>query len=186
VLGTTTRPLTTMRRNRIMAKADLTVARLRELVSYDARTGHLTALADSICGKGRIIRAAGETLGRLNGDGYSLVTILGHEYRAHRIVWLYVNGSWPDGQIDHINGIRVDNRIANLRLADQTLNSENLRLARSDNRSGFLGVFPNKKRWSAQIGVDGKQIHLGTFDTPELAHQAYVAAKRKLHVGCTI
>jgi hypothetical protein len=169
-----------------MATPNFTAAQLRELVSYDAGTGQLTALTDSICGKGRIIRAAGGALGRLNDQGYLLVMVLGREYRAHRLAWLYANGSWPEGQIDHINGIRADNRLANLRLADQTLNSENLRKARSDNKSGFLGVLPNRKRWAAQIGVDGKQIHIGTFDTPELAHQAYLAAKRKLHAGCTI
>lgn len=169
-----------------MAKADLTAQRLRELLHYDEGTGLFVARLNSICGKGRVIRAAGTTLGRVSDQGYVKLAILGHEYLAHRLAWLYVYGELPPKQIDHINGSRVDNRIGNLRVADQSLNSENLRGAKSHSRTGLLGVVPNRKRWSAQIKANGKQIHLGTFDTPELAHQAYLQAKRDLHVGCTI
>lgn len=182
----TTRPLTTLRGIRIMAKADLTAARLRELINYDASTGAITALKDSLCGKGRAIVKAGQILGRKNDNGYLLISLLGKEHRAHRLAWMYVYGYMPSLQIDHINGLRSDNRIENLRLANQSLNSQNLRAARSDNRTGLLGVVPNKKRWSAQICVSGITFHLGTFDTPEIAHQAYLDAKRRLHPGCTI
>ena len=169
-----------------MAKVDLTAARLRELIHYDADTGAITALQDSVCGKGRVIVQAGQQLGRQNGNGYLLITVCSKDYRAHRLAWLYMHGYMPRLQIDHINGIRSDNRLANLRQADQSLNSQNLRAARSDSKTGLLGVVPNRKRWSAQIGFAGKTTHLGTFDTPEIAHKAYLDAKRRLHAGCTI
>lgn len=169
-----------------MAKADLTAARLRELIHYDANTGTITALKDSVCGKGRVIVKDGQQLGRQNDGGYVLITVLGKAYRAHRLAWMYTHGYMPSLQIDHVNGIRSDNRLDNLRPADQSLNSQNLRVARSDSRTGMLGVVPNRKRWSAQIKVAGKTTHIGTFDTPEIAHLAYLDAKRRLHPGCTI
>jgi hypothetical protein len=92
-----------------------------------------------------------------------------------------MTGEWPTHQVDHKNSVRNDNRWENLRLATNAQNQQNLRKARADNSSGFLGVFPNKNRWSAQIAINGKSKCLGTFDTPELAHAAYLKAKASIH-----
>lgn len=91
-------------------------------------------------------------------------------------------------EIDHINGNGFDNRRANLRVVCRSVNAQNQKRARVNNKCGLLGVCWNKqnKRWKACIWLDAISKHLGYFDTPELAHAAYIEAKRKLHVGCTI
>lgn len=82
-----------------------------------------------------------------------------------------------------INGVRSDNRWANLRMVSRSVNNQNQRRARKDNKSGLLGVRPNRARWAASIFVYGKKHHLGTYDTAEEAHAVYIKAKRGLHVG---
>jgi ribosome biogenesis SPOUT family RNA methylase Rps3 len=96
---------------------------------------------------------------------------------------------WPKHTIDHINGVRTDNRIGNLRDVTQQKNSENMRRPQKRTISGFLGVHVQRRktvRYLAQIVTDGKLRHLGSYDTAEDAHAAYLEAKRRLHEGCTI
>jgi hypothetical protein len=105
--------------------------------------------------------------------------------------WLYVHGEWPKHTIDHINGIRSDNRIENLRDVPTRTNLENTRSQSRKNETGFMGVSRNKTSvradsWVAAITVNRKTIHLGVYETPEQAHAAYIQAKRRLHEGCTI
>lgn len=89
-------------------------------------------------------------------------------------------------QIDHKNTVRSDNWWKNLRHADDVLNRQNIRKARANNKTGFLGVHVQRGKFKAQIRVNFYPMHLGYFDTPELAHQAYLKAKRKYHAGCLI
>jgi hypothetical protein len=104
-------------------------------------------------------------------------------YRAHRLAWLYVHDVWPDDQIDHINGCRDDNRIANLREVTNAQNMQNLHRPHSRNTSGYLGVHfvRERNRWGAQIRDNGRKRNLGHFATAEEASAAYLAAKRELH-----
>ena len=97
-----------------------------------------------------------------------------------------MRGTWPNLQIDHINGVKDDCRWSNLREVDGFLNMQNQRRPMRDNKVGFLGVVRTGRRFRASIGAGGKHRGLGTFDTPELAHAAYIAAKRKLHPGGTL
>lgn len=107
------------------------------------------------------------------------VCIGGQIYSAHRLAWLAHYGSEPPAQIDHINGDRADNRIANLRSATNQENSQN-RAARK-NACGYTGVSKHFRKYIAHIR-DGDSIrHLGLFGTPEEAHAAYCEAKAKLH-----
>ena len=163
-----------------MTKPILTIERLRGLLNYAPETGVFTW----------IVHASqmhiGDIAGSVNGSGYLQIDIDGQKYKAHRLAWLYATGAWPTAQIDHVNGQRDDNRISNLRDVSRSVNIQNLRKARSDNKSGLLGVSANGNRWQAQINVGGKKRQIGTFATPELAHAAYLDAKRELHVGCTI
>jgi hypothetical protein len=163
-----------------MAKPDITAAQLREVLDYAPETGVFTNRAE------RFGSVAGKVTGTPSRYGYLHVKVFGRTYRAHRLVWLYVHGTSPQGQIDHINGDRSDNRIANLRDVSAGANSENKRQATARNRSGFLGVNFAAGKWVAQICTGGKDCYLGRFDTPEKAHEAYLSAKRKLHEGCTI
>lgn len=94
---------------------------------------------------------AGEVAGRLS-HGYRQIGISQHIYMAHRLAWFYVYGTWPQGDLDHINGVTLDNRIANLRLATTVENGRN-RGPQINNTSGFKGVTYNKNRrcWLVQL-----------------------------------
>lgn len=104
---------------------------------------------------------------------------------CHRLIWEAVNGPIPLGfEIDHINGVRNDNRLINLRLVNRSQNNQNVRAARSDNMtSGIKGVSLHKQsgKWRARIRIRGKQFHLGMFDSIEKAQAAYAEAASTLH-----
>lgn len=160
-----------------MTKPSLTAERLRACLVYDAETGVFTY---------RIVRhylqKLGAVAGAKHGNGYLRIVIDGGHHYAHRLAWLYVYGEWPSKNIDHINGDRSDNRIANLRDATQGMNLCNKRI-QSNNRCGLKGVSWHRAagKWIAQIGVRGEHVYLGLFESPEDAHQAYCQAAQKLH-----
>jgi hypothetical protein len=150
---------------------------LLSLMSYEPETGVFTWLERK---KGR---RQGKPAGGLNGNGYRSIQIGADRYMAHRLAWFYVYGYWPTGYIDHINGDPADNRIANLREVTQSVNLQNQRQPRADNKTGFLGVSPQAGKYQARITFAGKHQYLGLFDTPEEAYAAYLAAKRQHHPG---
>lgn len=156
----------------------VTYERLRELLVYSKKTG-LFAWRRPTSRKHK----RGDVAGSLVGHGYVHIEIDGRSYGAHRLAWLYVHGVWPSGQIDHENGMRADNRFRNLRDGSRSFNQQNQRKAQSRNLLGFLGVSRSGKRFKARIVVNSAQRQIGTFDTPEEAHLAYVQAKRRLHAG---
>jgi len=118
--------------------------------------------------------------------GYVTIGINGKVYKAHRLAWFYVHGVWPTGLIDHINCKKADNRIANLRNVTAEGNSQNIKKPNKRNKSGFMGVIWFQNKWRASMSVNGKSKWLGDYLTPEEAHQAYLAGKRKYHSACTI
>lgn len=124
----------------------------------------------------------GKRAGRFSGAGYRQIGINGHYYYEHRLVWLLFHGSFPDGEIDHINRIKTDNHIENLRQCSHFENHQNLPI-RKDNSSGIRGVsFHNaSKKWRARIDIAGKELYLGIFDTIEQAAKARHEAELKYH-----
>jgi len=146
-----------------------------EFLYYNPKNGVL------IWSKGRADRI-GKAAGYVDDSGYRKVSIKGFNFRAHRLCWLIHYGTEPDGEIDHINGIKDDNRIENLREATRSQNCMNMKL-RSDNASGFKGVYwrEHAKRFTASVWKDGKRKSLGYFDTAEQAHEAYVQASACAH-----
>lgn len=124
--------------------------------------------------------------GNLATNGYLRLRLRGRYFPAHHLVWALETGSLPDAQIDHIDGDRINNRFSNLREVTPMENSQNQRRAHKISKSGLLGAHPYGDTWRAQIRINKKTVHLGTFKTPEEAHDAYVNAKRILHKGCTI
>lgn len=112
--------------------------------------------------------------------GYKFGAIFGKNYRAHRVIWAMTFGAWPDGQIDHINGNRSDNRIENLRVVSNAENQRNSKI-RSTNTSGAAGVSWNKRcaKWQARITVNHKRIHLGYFGNKDDAIAARKSAEIK-------
>lgn len=161
-------------------KVELTVDLLRSLVHYDPVTGHFTRL---------VSKSHNAPIGSRAGTmshGYWQLSVNGKTHFAHRLAWLYVHGSWPKHEVDHINHDKSDNRIANLRDVTPSVNQQNKRKAYSNNWTGFLGVKQEHSKFSARIQRHGKQTHLGMFDTPEEAHAAYLKAKRVMHEGNTL
>ena len=105
---------------------------------------------------------------------------------AHRVVWLLKKGVWHLGDLDHRDGDGFNNRIGNLRAGDTALNAQNQRRAKASNKLGVLGVSAHRRKFRAVIMVRGARHDLGLHDTADLAHQAYVKAKRKLHAFGTL
>ena len=128
-------------------------------------------------------RYSGKIAGCLATNNYFQISIHKRFYQAHRLAWFFSYGEWPPAHIDHINGIKHDNRLANLRKATHSENCMNTGLRKS-NTSGVKGVFWRKddQRWGACIGINGKNLHLGIFDTIEEA-ETCVKAARSLHHG---
>ena len=156
--------------------------RLREIINYEPDTGFFYW---KFRRKG--IRV-GKKLGTNNGYDYLRITVDGTSHYAHRLAWLYSYGEFPDCQIDHINGDRKDNRIANLRSVTSAENQQNKKNAQSNNKTGLLGVSWHAKagKWQAHISVSKKHKYLGLFDNKDDAHQSYLKAKKEYHSHSTI
>lgn len=165
-------------------RTELTHARLLEVLDYDQETGIFTWKVSRTGTRSKI----GDVAGSLYDKGYIRISIDDIGYRAHRLAWLYMRGVWPNRDVDHINGVRDDNRFVNLRDVTRSENIQNQHKAHSDNATGFLGVTFNKTRgkFQTRININGKRKNLGRFPTAELAHQAYLVAKRELHPACMI
>lgn len=123
----------------------------------------------------------GMTAGKLNGHGYRQIGFEKKNFMAHRLAWAFEYGEWPNGDVDHINRDKDDNRITNLRLATQSQNNANQGMY-CTNTSGFKGVTRLRYAWQAQIQVNGKNHYLGSFRSKEDAARAYLEAA-KLHFG---
>ena len=153
----------------------LTQARLKEVLNYDPETGVFTWKI------GRPKAPKGGVAGYLNWKGYWIVCVDRVKYRAHRLAWFYVYGCMPDGQIDHINHEKLDNRISNLRVVSNKVNHRNMGKP-SNNTSGVVGVswFKTRNKWVARIR-DGKVYRcLGYFDDFNDAVEARLTAQKRL------
>lgn len=151
-----------------MSSDSLTQEELKSLVAYDPETGIFTWL------KNKGSRAiAGKPAGSFcKTHRYVFLRINKKLYRAHHLAWLYVFGCFPTKDIDHINQQRDDNRLTNLREVDRAVNNYN-----SNKRKGYC---VHKNKFRAYIVKEGKQKHLGTFNTEEEASAAYAEAKQQL------
>ncbi len=122
-------------------------------------------------------RLRNKPAGCWHSRGYRVIRVMQKSYLIHRLAWFYVHGEWPE-QIDHINGVRTDNRIANLRPANQSQNNANSP-KRKDNTSGAKGVYFHKVKgkWCARIKPEGKKrVVIGYFSNVEDAAKAYADA----------
>lgn len=151
--------------------------RLLDLFRYDDETGNLVRKIGRSGPKARV----GDIAGRITEKGYVRVYVDGSPYAAHRLIWIMHYGESAK-EIDHINGIKSDNRIENLRSVTRSQNRMNVG-AYSSNKSGVRGVSWSKanKKWIAQIQKDGRKIGIGYFSTIEEAKIAYEAAASKYH-----
>lgn len=168
--------------------AEIEPEALSDLIHYDAETGRLTWMSRSASSFARPSDAkrweanfsGRPALTALNDQGYLTGIIKGRPYRAHRVAWALAHGRWPDGQIDHLNGDRADNRLVNLRDVTGSHNQRNAKLQRNS-QSGVCGVYWHAARgkWRAEITFDGKTRHLGQFSTKADAERARLEANER-------
>lgn len=168
---------------------------LRKLLRYDPETGNFIWLRRdaALCAPGRManseqmanrwngMHAGKPAFRQKNRKGYLTGKVAGRFFSAHRVAYAMHHGRWPVDQIDHINGVRDDNRIVNLREVDITENSRNTKRS-SANTSGRVGVGWHKLigKWAAYISVQRKMQHLGYYDTRDEAIAVREAAEKRL------
>lgn len=154
----------------------LTQEILKKFLTYESETGIFRWNED----RGRVKKD--EVAGSLTNWGYVQIRILGKMYSGHKLAWLYVYGEFPKLFIDHINRIRNDNRIGNLRLATKSQNSQNTTICKL-NTSGHKGVSWCKRegKWRAFIKLNGKYKSLGYHENKTDAITRYVNESKKLH-----
>jgi hypothetical protein len=155
----------------------ITQNELKQKITYCPSTGLFEWIKSTNKG-----RKANSVPTKVSPHGYYRIHLNSERYYAHRLAWFYINGDWPLGHIDHINGDKLDNRMANLRVASNRENCLNSK-TRKNNTSGYKGVSFMKRdgTWTARISANGKYKHLGYFKTAEEAHAAYCSAAIQYH-----
>ncbi len=164
---------------------------LKECLQYDSETGlflwnldrpkrHFKDSRSHLAWKNN---CSGKPAGGRDSKGYIIIgiSIEGFKaHRAHRLAWLYVYGEWPKKAMDHINGLKSDNRISNLRLVSHRENSMNISIG-SKNTSGAIGVSWHSigKKWRAHIKINGVYKHLGLLSDFEEALKARKEAEKE-------
>jgi hypothetical protein len=187
----------TMMEHRMGKKPLPTPEQLRQLLRYEPETGKLfwrqrtpemftenwKWTADAQCRRWNTRYAGREAFTAVDARGYKIGAIFCVSLSAHRVAWALHCGAWPEDQVDHANGVRTDNRWANLRAADIFQNNRNVRSA-AGSSSKYLGVCweSRRNRWRSVIKIARKQIHLGTFKLEDDAARAYDAAAQH-HYG---
>jgi hypothetical protein len=148
----------------------ITQEQLKAIMDYQPLTG---IFRWKTSGKNRSV---GRVAGWRTTRGYIKLHVLGRQCFAHRLAWLYVHGSYPEGWIDHINHDGTDNRLANLRLSTVSQNHAN----RRNLRGNLKGASTNGARWRSRIKINKKQFTIGNFGTEQEAHKAYCAEAKRI------
>ena len=156
---------------------EVTAEVLRSLMTYDPTAGVFWWRSNPARSTQWNARYAGQIAGAFDIKGYQIITICRKAYKAHRLAYLYIHGAWPTGDVDHINGDKADNRIANLREATRSQNCANKGVGAS-NTSGVKGVSWNRSlcKWGASIKANRRNIHLGYFNDLGEAQSVYTEA----------
>lgn len=159
---------------------DISVERLRERLEIDDSGVLRWRYCASMPKQWNSVWPGKEAFTAVDGKGYRHGSLDGKYVRLHRVVWALAYGAWPDREVDHIDGNRLNNRVDNLRLVSGSENHRNTK-RRADNKSGVNGVgwYAPTAKWRAHVTLNGKHIHLGYFETFEEA----VAARAEANSG---
>lgn len=149
---------------------------LKNLLSYDPDTG-IFAWAVA---RGTKIKP-GFIAGCPNTDGYIKIVYMRRTYSAHRLAFLYMTGSYPEAEVDHVDGNPQNNKWANLRACSRQENMQNKLPNKGRKIGSLVGANRNLERWISRISSNGTQIHIGVYETEFEAHQAYLVKKAELH-----
>lgn len=150
-------------------------AEVSAVLTYNPTTGIVTRLSN------------GMPVGYLTPRGYLRTRFKGLLYYVHRLAWLLYHHKPPEGFIDHVDGVGWHNAIDNLRDLTHEVNMQNQRRPRRTNKAGLLGVSTTRYgTFQAEIRCGTHRTYLGTFNTAQDAHQAYVEKKRQIHTGGTL
>lgn len=158
----------------------ITAENIRSILDYNAETGVFVWRVRPDMRKEWNTRYAGKVVGHTCLTEYVGLFMDKKNYLMHRLAWLYFYGEWPEKQIDHINGNRMDNRITNLRAATSAENNRNVGLQkrRAGKLKGTSYRHGLKKKWIASIVVDGVKYHLGYhWSEFDAAHAYRLAAE---------
>ena len=148
----------------------ISVESARELLEYNPITGTLTWKLH----RGGGVRK-GDIAGRISNRGYRAIKLQGIQYQAHRLAWLIYYGKFPENQIDHINGDKLDNRLCNIRDVTHRENAQNRKIHRQGKLTGATWCGGKRRKcWVSQAKVNRKTVFIGMFQTPEEAHNAYI------------
>jgi hypothetical protein len=150
----------------------MTQEELKAMIHYNPESGVFTWIKRPWA---RSMVYPGDIAGNPLKNKYLQFSLNNKTYLAHRAAFLYMTGEWPDGLVDHIDRNRANNSWSNLRLVTRKENTFNK--TPIPGKSGFLGVFKVKNKYYAHISVDNKKKHIGVYNTPEEAHQAYLDAR---------
>ena len=157
---------------------DVDLNHLRSTLRYCPATGIFSWYDASVWGH----RPSG-IAGSITNRGYMLVTYQGWRHMAHRLAWFYIRGEWPDGEIDHKDGDKLNNSLENLRNVGRSENLQNRSASPIGEAGSVAGCYQDRRtgKWWAAIKINRKSIMLGSHATKAEAHQAYLDAKLKLH-----
>lgn len=150
----------------------VSIDRLREVLSYNPETGKLTwrvRMSQRV--------KSGDEAGSLGVDGYVHICVDGRRMRAHRVIFAIMKGYWPKLDVEHEDLDKTNNRWLNLREANDSQNHAN---TRARGKVGLKGVSQHRGSFQARIKINGRDIYLGTFKTAKAAHAAYVVKAKEL------
>lgn len=157
----------------------LSQAELKEYLDYDPNTGHLTWIKKANKGTVLFSRA-----GTLNKTGYRKVKLFGVQYLEHRLIWCWVHGYYPSQHLDHINHIRDDNRIINLREVTISENARNRRTGDTRTKERGIWYCRRRRRYIAEIKLYGKKVYQATFEDPDEAVE--MRKQKEIELGLAI
>lgn len=152
-------------------KTNHTAAEIAEWLRYEPDTGDFFWRRPI-----RNQRAVGAKAGSIDSNGYFRIMVRGVRYKAHRLAWLLMTEVWPTGEIDHINGVKSDNRFCNLREATPSQQRANCPVRRNS-RSQTKNVYfrPKDGKWIVRMRVNGKWNFFGSYaNKEEAAHVAHL------------